>query len=290
MHKDNDENSLPFSGCITGSINEETFLDEIYRLKKKRLEIAKASRDFEELKQSAIERRKTAENHRLRAQLLKDRINIIAEIKRASPSKGVINDRIDVAETARAYENGGAVAISVLTEEDRFKGSLEDLKTVRSAVDLPVLRKDFIFDEFQIYEAAEAGADVILLIAAMLGDEELEKLHALAEDVLGLDALVEVHTLEELERVKKTNPRIIGVNNRDLHSFRVSLDVSRELIKHAPADALMITESGISTKEEILELRELGFAGFLIGETLMRSANIGEELRNLATNEREYHK
>ena len=204
------------------------FLTEIIELKKKRLEIARASRDFEKLKQSANANREFAEHHRLRANLQKNQINIIAEIKRASPSKGVINDKIDVADTARAYEKGGACAISVLTEEDKFKGSLEDLRSARNAVDLPILRKDFIFDEFQIYEAAEAGADVILLIAAMLDDAALRKLHALAEEDLGLDALVEVHTLEELERVKKTKARIIGVNNRDLHSFKVSLDVSRE--------------------------------------------------------------
>ena len=257
------------------------FLTEIIELKKKRLEAAKANRDFEELKRAAIARRESADAHRLRAELQKDRINIIAEIKRASPSKGVINDRIDVAETARAYESGGACAISVLTEEDRFKGSLDDLKAVRNAVALPVLRKDFIFDEFQIYEAAEAGADVILLIAAMLDDETLRKLHALAEDRLGLDALVEVHTLEELERVKNTNAKIIGVNNRDLHSFRVSLDVSRELIRHAPAGASMITESGLSSREEILELRRLGYAGFLIGETFMRSGNPSEMLKSM---------
>ena len=260
------------------------FLNEIIELKKKRLEIAKQKRDFDELKNSAIARRENAENHRLRSVLRKDQINIIAEIKRASPSKGVINDKIDVAETAKSYEKGGACAISVLTEEDRFGGSLEDLIIVRKSVEIPVLRKDFIFDEFQIYEAAEAGADVILLIAAMLDDEVLQKLHHLAEEVLFLDALVEVHTLEELERVKKIGAKIIGVNNRDLHSFKVLLDVSRELIKHAPENALMITESGITTKDEILELRELGFSGFLIGETLMRSGNVEEELKKLAMN------
>jgi indole-3-glycerol phosphate synthase len=258
------------------------FLTEIIELKKNRVEIAKANRDFDELKRVAIAKRETAKHHRLRENLQRDQINIIAEIKRASPSKGVINDKIDVAEVAKSYESGGACAISVLTEEDRFKGSLEDLIKVRNAVETPILRKDFIFDEFQIYEAAEAGADVILLIAAMLDDESLVKLHDLAERELGLDALVEVHTLEELERVKKMNAKIIGINNRDLHTFKVSLDVSRELIKHAPANALMITESGFSTKEEITELRELGFAGFLIGETLMRSRNIAEDLRELA--------
>lgn len=260
---------------------KKMFLTEIIELKRKRLETVKANRDFDELKRAAIEKRETAENHRLRQNLQRDQINIIAEIKRASPSKGVINDKIDVAEIARNYEKGGACAISVLTEEDRFKGSLEDLKTVRNAVNLPILRKDFIFDEFQIYEAAEAGADVVLLIAAMLNDEDFANLHRLAEEILELDALVEVHTFEELERVKRIGAKIIGINNRNLHSFKVSLDVSRELIKHAPQDALMITESGIATKVEIAELRDLGFAGFLIGETLMRSGDVAEELRKL---------
>ncbi|HEY8561434.1 MAG TPA: indole-3-glycerol phosphate synthase TrpC [Pyrinomonadaceae bacterium] len=263
------------------------FLTEIIELKSKRLANAKANRDFAELKKNALKIRETADSHRLRAQLKRDRINVIAEIKRASPSKGLINDRIDVAEIARAYEKGGAAAISVLTEEDKFRGSLHDLRTVRRAVDVPILRKDFIFDEFQIYEGAEAGADVILLIAAMLDDAALRKLHALAEEELGLDALVEVHTLDELERVKKTNAKIIGVNNRDLHTFKVSLDTSRELVERAPADALLITESGISTKAEIDELRALGFSGFLIGETLMRSGNIEEDLRKLAADEHE---
>lgn len=258
-----------------------TFLEEIYQLKLNRVERQKAELDFNDLKKSAIAKRETAEKHRLRKNLERDQINIIAEIKRASPSKGVINDKIDVAETARNYETGGACAISVLTEEDRFKGSLEDLRTARKAVKLPILRKDFIFDEFQIYEAAEAGADVILLIAAMLNDDDLQSLHRLAETDLGLDALVEVHTLEELERVRKTNAKIIGVNNRDLHSFKVSLDVSRELIKHVPENALMITESGLRTREDLVELKNLGYRGFLIGETLMRSANPIEELRNL---------
>lgn len=259
------------------------FLNEIIELKKKRLEIVKANRDFEALKNAAVEKRKASEKYRLQKKLQENEINIIAEIKRASPSKGVINDKIDVAETARNYENGGACAISVLTEEDRFKGSLEDLKIVRNAVNLPVLRKDFIFDEFQIYEAAEAGADVILLIAAMLSDESLQNLYRLAERDLGLDVLVEIHTSEELERAKKLGANIIGINNRDLHSFEVSLDVSRELIKHAPKDSLIIAESGITTKDEILELKSLGFSGFLIGETLMRSGNIEEELRELTT-------
>lgn len=256
------------------------FLEEILELKKARVEQAKKKYQTPETE------------HRRPKNLLwktlqdREKIHIIAEIKRASPSKGIINDKIDVAETARNYELGGASAISVLTEEDRFKGSLEDLKTARSVVEIPILRKDFFFDEFQIREAADAGADVILLIAAMLDDETLQRLDKFA-DAAGLDVLVEVHTREELERAKKLDAKIIGVNNRDLQSFGVSLDVSRELIRHAPPDAMMICESGLSTREEILEMKNLGFAGFLIGETLMRSGDIKEELKKLAAHEHE---
>ncbi len=273
---------------MTKPIEQSTFLTEILQLKRQRIAEAKSGISVEDLKVKAIEARKNAVPHRLREVLQnKDKINIIAEIKRASPSKGVINDKIDVAETARSYERGGACAISVLTEEDKFKGSLEDLKTVRKNVSLPVLRKDFVFDKFQIYEAAAAGADVILLIAAMLDDEVLLKLHRLAEEELGLEVLLEVHTLEELKRAEKTGAKIIGVNNRDLHSFKVSLDVSRELIKHARTDALLIAESGLRTREDLIELKSLGFSGFLIGETLMRSENIEKELKKLATNKHE---
>ncbi len=259
------------------------FLNEIIELKKKRLELTKSKISLEKLKKKTFAVRENSEPYRLRKALTrKDKINIIAEIKRASPSKGVINDRIDVAKTARMYERGGACAISVLTEEDRFLGSLEDLKTVRANVSLPLLRKDFIFDEFQIYEAAEAGADVILLIATMLNDEVLLKLHRLAEQELGLDVLLEVHTLEELERAKKIGAKIIGVNNRDLQTFKVSLDVSRKLIKHAAKDSLLISESGLQTREDLMELHGIGFNGFLIGETLMKSENVEKSLRELS--------
>ncbi len=263
------------------------FLNEIIELKKKRLEFAKSKISLGELKKRAFAVRENSEHNRLRKTLAsKDKINIIAEIKRASPSKGVINDKINIAETAQMYERGGACAISVLTEEDKFQGSLEDLKTVRANVSLPILRKDFIFDEFQIYEAAEAGADVILLIAAMLDDEVLAKLYHLAERELSLDVLLEVHTLEELERAKKISAKIIGVNNRDLQTFKVSLDVSRKLIKHAAKDSLLISESGLQTREDLLELRKLGFNGFLIGETLMKSENVEKTLRELLSTDK----
>lgn len=195
--------------------------------------------------------------------------NIIAEFKRASPSKGVINGNADAAKVAKEYEINGAAAVSVLTEQDHFKGSGDDLKAVRNAVSLPILRKDFVVDAFQIYEAAAIGADAILLIVAALKPEKLAALQDLARS-LGLDALVEVHDAEEMNIAKDIGAEMIGVNNRDLRTFEVSLDVSRRLIASKPENTVMITESGISTIDEINELKALGFSGFLIGETLMR--------------------
>ena len=259
-----------------------TILDKIFSDKRARVEAAKGSSDPAAERTSALEARSERGSHRFRKALSDpSKINIIAEFKRASPSKGVINDGVDPVEVAKQYEAGGGAAMSVLTEEDHFKGSLDDLRAVRATIDLPILRKDFVFDEFQIYEAAAAGADAILLIAAMLEDEAIARLRSVAEDELGLDALVEVHTLNELERVKSTGATLIGVNNRDLKSFDVTLDVSRELIRHAPEDAVLVTESGLRTKEELQELHELGYSGFLIGETLMRTGDPAAELRRL---------
>lgn len=260
----------------------ETFLDKIFEAKKKRIDKQKQIVNTGELRELALEVRNVSGPHRLLESLQDSgRIAIIAEIKRASPSKGVINDEIDVEMVAKSYERGGACAISVLTEEDFFKGSLDDLRTARQAVDLPILRKDFTFDEFQIYEAAEAGADAILLIAAMLDDEKLQRLHRLAETDLSMDALVEVHDLDEMERAANIGATLIGVNNRDLHSFAVSLDVSRSLIKLAAKKALVISESGLQTRDEIQELKQLGFSGFLMGETLMKSSDAEKSLKEL---------
>ena len=260
-----------------------TILEKIVETKRQRVEAAKRAVDPGLLKERAAAAIAGAPPHRLR-QVLADRsrINIIAEYKKASPSKGTISETLGPVAVATAYRAGGAVAISVLTEEDNFKGSLDDLIAVRATVDIPILRKDFIFDPFQIYEAAAAGADAILLIAAMLSDSQIQDLEALAEDELGMDALIEVHTLEELERINDDGAKLIGVNNRDLHSFQVSLDVSREHIKHAPAGSLMVAESGITSPQDISELRDLGYSGFLIGETLMRSGDPEAELRRLS--------
>lgn len=259
----------------------ETILDKIFAAKRVRVESAIATTTLNSLKESAFSVRLNAQPHRFRDALAdRSRINIIAEFKKASPSKGVINGDADPAAIAFQYEAGGAAAISVLTEEDFFKGSLDDLQAIREAVSLPVLRKDFIFDECQIYEAVAAGADAILLIAAMVGDEELQSLLSVAEN-LGMDALVEVHTLEELERVNEIGSTLIGVNNRNLKTFEVSLDVAREMIKSAPPNAIMVAESGLKTRQDIEELHGIGYSGFLIGETLISSGDPTAELRKL---------
>jgi indole-3-glycerol phosphate synthase len=231
--------------------------------------------------QRAEEARRLATAHRLTTALQRrGRANVIAEIKRASPSKGIINAEIDVAERALEYQRGGACAISVLTEEDHFLGSLDDLRTARQAVELPILRKDFIVDQYQIYESAAAGADAVLLIVAVLRLDELNEFIALCNE-LRIDALVEVHTMNELEIADKASAQLIGVNNRDLHSFNVTLDVSRQLIEHRPANTLMVAESGISTREHVAELQALGFNGFLVGESLMRAGSVNK-LQELA--------
>ena len=260
----------------------ETFLDKIIAVKRARIEQQKTETEISRLRAAAYKRRATVDGQRLAEALRREgRTNIIAEIKRASPSKGVINDTIDVAEMARKYRDGGAAAISVLTEEDYFKGSLDDLIAVREAFDLPILRKDFIVDEFQVFESAAAGADAMLLIVAALEEPQLSGLYDLITDDLGMDAIVEVHTPFELETAARIGAKIIGVNNRNLQTLEVSLDFSRELIPFRPSGALMIAESGISTVEEIEELKSLGYDGFLIGESLMRSVDVVDSLRRL---------
>src|SRR5438067_6835063 len=221
-------------------------LSEIIRRKRGRLEAAKALIPFAQMRAQAETRRRGAEAHRLVNALSdENKINIIAEFKRRSPSKGEINSAADPASVARIYEAAGAAAISVLTEEDSFAGSLDDLRATREATSLAILRKDFIFDEFQLYESAAAGADALLLIVAALNDETLERLRRITEDELKKDALVEVHTKDEMRRAIAAGATLIGVNNRDLHSFRVSLETSVQLAQDAPAGSLLVAESGL---------------------------------------------
>jgi indole-3-glycerol phosphate synthase len=260
-------------------------LSEIIARKRQEVDAAKQSVSLETLSDAAHRVRGDAATHALRTALSsRDRINIIAEFKRRSPSKGVIRERADPAQIAREYASAGAAAISVLTETNYFDGSLDDLRAIRDAVGLPVLRKDFIFDEYQIYEAAAAGADAILLIVAALDDARLASLRETAEDELGMDALVEIHDSDEMKRAAQCGATLIGVNNRDLRTFNVSLETSLSLASSAPAGAVLVSESGLRTTEDLLRLEEVGYRGFLIGESLMRAESPGEVLAALIKN------
>jgi len=205
---------------------------------------------------------------------------VIAEIKRASPSQGVIRADYDPAAIARAYEVAGATCLSVLTDIDFFQGDDAHLQEARAACVLPVLRKDFIVDPYQVFEARALGADCILLIAAALGGAELEALAGQAR-AIGLDVLLEVHDAPELERALRIPDVMIGVNNRDLRTFEVSLDTTLELRQHVPGSQLLIAESGIRTRDDIARLRAAGVHAFLIGETFMRAADPGAALSGL---------
>ena len=214
---------------------------------------------------------------------------IIAEVKRSSPSAGNIRAAEDAVSRAISYVRGGAAAISVLTEESHFGGSLDDLRQVSSAVAAPVLRKDFIFGEEQIYEAAIAGASAILLITALLTSEALDRLRSVAELHLHMDALVEVHTEEELRVARQCGATLIGVNNRNLATLTVSLDVSRSLAYKLHPGELVISESGISTRDQIDELETLGYRAFLIGESLMRADDPEQALAKLVARKDGHH-
>lgn len=252
----------------------QNFLDMVTAKTRQRVAEVKTDAYMNALRRKSDKLLSSRRPHAFREALVESgRTNIIAEIKRASPSKGIINANLDAAAQARRYAGGGAAAISVLTEPDHFQGSINDLIKVRASVDRPLLRKDFIVDEFQILEAAAVGADAILLIIAALNDEELLRLRNFAETELGLDALVEVHDAAELARAVDSGASLIGVNNRNLQTLEVSLDTSRELAAAKPAGSIFVAESGISTRAEVDELRSLGFNGFLIGEALVRSGD-----------------
>ena len=256
-------------------------LDEIIARRRERLEETKQRVPLEQVLPRAFELRQRSLRHSFRAALQRDEINIIAEFKRRSPSKGIIRAGADLKSIVRSYEAGGAVALSVLTEEDYFDGSLDDLRTATEAVALPILRKDFVFHQYQIYEAAAAGADAVLLIAASLDDAKLLVLRRVVEEVLGMDALVEVHNEEEMNRAAGCGAKLIGVNNRDLRTFEVSLETSLRLASVAPGDAVLVSESGLDNASDLRRLREQGFQGFLIGESLMRAPDPEQALRDL---------
>src|SRR5262245_18084879 len=212
--------------------------------------------------------------------LRRDTVALIAEVKHASPSKGILIEDFDPVGLGTAYADYGASASSVLTDRDFFQGSLEDLEAVRADASIPVLRKDFIIDERQVIEARSACADAILLIVAILDDARLHDL-LLAAHEYSVAALIEVHTEHEMERALKLEPRLIGINNRDLHTFTVDLDVSRRLAAMAPPDVTLVAESGISTADDVKMLAAAGVDAILVGESIVKSPDIGAQIRAL---------
>jgi indole-3-glycerol phosphate synthase len=207
-------------------------------------------------------------------------VSLIAECKKASPSKGLIVRHYDPVKLARSYERAGARAISVLTDGRHFQGSLEDLRDVKEAVNIPVLRKDFTFDPYHIYEARAAGADAILLIAAVLGDNDIGDLLKLTHKS-GMNALVEVHTEEELARVLPLEPRIIGVNNRNLQTFEVDFANTARLRAMIPAEIVVVGESGVKTAEDVQQMRDIGVDAILVGEALVKSKDAYQAARRM---------
>ena len=243
--------------------------------KKSLTSISEMERMFEE---TSYDRRGFVDAIRRRIQ--EGRVGVIAEIKKASPSKGIIRKDLDPGQIARSYESGGATCLSVLTDEVFFQGSNQNLSQARKASNLPILRKDFIVDPYQIYEAAAIGSDCVLLIASILSEDKLKQLNQLALSI-GLETLIEVHNLVELTNVKSLNPPLIGINNRDLHTFEVSLNVTLDLLDIVPEETLVISESGIKNRQHVLQLTEAGVDGFLVGEALMRHDDPGLKLKEL---------
>lgn len=216
--------------------------------------------------------------------LVRPGLSLIAEFKRGSPSVGEIRPGASVSEVVTSYEEGGAAALSVLTEPHRFLGSLEDLQEARGACGLPILRKDFIVDPYQLWESALAGADAILLIVAALADEDLRKLYD-ETHALDLDCVVEVHDEEDLERALELGAEVIGINNRNLKTFEVDIETTHELCSDIPAGKTLVSESGYSTRAQLDELDRIGVDAVLIGEALMRAANPEAAVRELARDE-----
>ncbi len=254
-----------------------TILDEIAEYKRTFVAQCKRRMPLEEIRRHAGEREPTRDfADALRA----SGMSVIAEIKRQSPSKGVIRTDVDPVEVARIYMRNGARAISVLTDERYFGGSLKDLSAARDAVHLPLLRKEFVVDAYQIYEARAAGADAVLLIVSLLTKEALSDYISLIGE-LGLSALVEVHTGQELEQALKADARIIGINNRNLKTFKTDLKTTFELVRDIPKGRIIVSESGIQSGADIVRLQEAGVDAVLVGEALMRKEDIGGALKAL---------
>ncbi|UWG98837.1 indole-3-glycerol phosphate synthase TrpC [Dehalobacter sp. DCM] len=264
-------------------------LDTIVEAKRKRLAEQKKNLSFAELKEKIINKNQDTANEVLKPDRTTGRfadslvnhsgikkISVIAEVKKASPSKGIISSKFDYLGIAANYEQLGASAISVLTEEDYFLGSPEYLREIRQEVKIPLLRKDFIIDPYQIYEAKLLGADAILLIVRLLEDLQLKEFLKIAEEI-GLDSLVEVHDEAEAEQALKAGTKIIGVNNRDLQTFAVDLEHSRRIGAMIPASVIKVSESGIHSVEDIRMVHSWGFDAVLVGEALMKADNLTQK-------------
>lgn len=245
----------------------------------KRRTLAETSRRRPELERRAANRLKVRD---FRRALTTSQPAVIAEIKKASPSKGLLCHHFDPLATAKAYAAGGAAALSVLTDREFFQGNLADLETARGAVDIPVLRKDFTIDEVHVIEAAAHGADAILLIAAVLDEAAMRRFRELAAR-FGMAALVEVHDVSDLDAALGSGAEIVGVNNRDLRTFEVRLETSLRLVEKIPASVIKVAESGIHNAEDVRRLRGAGFDAFLVGEHLMKSEDPAAALRALRT-------
>lgn len=251
--------------------------------------IAKKRRDLEELKrrfplhrlrEAAEVKKKDRENLFKKAISRKKEFNLICELKKASPSEGVIREDFQPLRLAQAFEHAGACAISVLTETHYFKGRPSYLKTVRQATHLPLLRKDFLFETYQIYETALLEADAFLLISSALTDKELKELISLGKE-FGMEALVETHTEEDLKKAINAGAEIIGINNRDLKTLSVDVSRAKGLLRHIPKGSVPIVESGIKTHNDLMEYKSLGVNTFLVGSIIMKSENVVEKIQSL---------
>jgi indole-3-glycerol phosphate synthase len=259
----------------------DNILDKIVAVKHEEIAAAKKKKPLEAVREDALSRVLTRDfEGALRAKLAAGQAAVIAEIKKASPSKGVLREEFIPADIAQSYAEHGAACLSVLTDRQFFQGSTDALKQARASCDLPVLRKDFMVDPYQVYEARAMGADCILLIAACLSDAQLADLEGIAR-MLDMAVLVEVHDAAELQRALKLKTRLVGINNRNLRTFEVSLDTTLGMLKGVPADRLLVTESGILGREDVQKMRAAGVHAFLVGEAFMRAADPGVALAEL---------
>lgn len=256
-------------------------LEKITAVKREEIAAARKKKSLEAVREDALSRVLTRDfEGALRAKIAAGRAAVIAEVKKASPSKGVLREDFIPADIAQSYAEHGAACLSVLTDRQFFQGSADYLKQARASCDLPVLRKDFMVDAYQIYESRAMGADCILLIAASLPDAQMAEMEAIARS-LDMAVLVEVHDRDELQRALKLKTRLVGINNRNLRTFEVSLDTTLGMLADVPADRLLVTESGILGRGDVKKMRDAGVHAFLVGEAFMRAPDPGVALAEL---------